>query len=41
MSRNWGQVWNADRRHVGQGLSFRVAASDGRAVVLDDVVPPG
>ncbi|TVU43619.1 hypothetical protein EJB05_10104, partial [Eragrostis curvula] len=34
-------VWNADHRHVGQGLSFRVVAGDGRALVLDDVVPPG
>ncbi|TVU43623.1 hypothetical protein EJB05_10109, partial [Eragrostis curvula] len=41
MARNWGQVWNADHRHVGQGLSFRVVAGDGRALVLDDVVPPG
>ncbi|XP_062193052.1 expansin-A25-like [Phragmites australis] len=40
MSRNWGQIWNGDKRHVGQGLSFRVVASDGRALVLDDVVPP-
>ncbi|KAL6856897.1 hypothetical protein ACP4OV_018279 [Aristida adscensionis] len=40
MARNWGQIWNADPRHVGQGLSFRVVAGDGRAVVLDDAVPP-
>nr|AUE24137.1 expansin 36 [Saccharum hybrid cultivar] len=42
MARNWGQVWtNGDGRSVGEGLSFRVVASDGRAVVLDDAVPSG
>ncbi|KAL6654155.1 hypothetical protein ACP70R_007620 [Stipagrostis hirtigluma subsp. patula] len=40
MTRNWGQIWNADTRCIGQGLSFRVFTGDGRAVVLDDVVPP-
>ncbi|EES14420.1 hypothetical protein BDA96_07G018800 [Sorghum bicolor] len=42
LSRSWGQVWtNGDGRSVGEGLSFRVVAGDGRAVVLDDAVPPG
>jgi hypothetical protein len=41
MRRNWGQIWDGDvQRLVGQGLSFRVVASDGRTVVLDGVVPP-
>ncbi|KAL6857162.1 hypothetical protein ACP4OV_018544 [Aristida adscensionis] len=40
MARNWGQIWNGDGRLAGQGLSFRVTTSDGRAVVFDDVVPP-
>ncbi|KAG8046343.1 hypothetical protein GUJ93_ZPchr0008g11782 [Zizania palustris] len=40
MSRNWGQLWNVNLRLVGQGLSFRVETSDGRALVLNDVVPP-
>ena len=42
MSRNWGQIWtNGDGREVGQGLSFRVVAGDGRSVELDSVVPQG
>ncbi|TKW09302.1 hypothetical protein SEVIR_6G085900v4 [Setaria viridis] len=42
MSRNWGQIWTSgDSRHVGQGLSFRVVAGDGRSVELDNVVPQG
>lgn len=42
MARSWGQVWtNGDGRSVGEGLSFRVVASDGRTIVLDDAVPPG
>nr|CAB3479765.1 unnamed protein product [Digitaria exilis] len=41
LSRSWGQIWsNGDGRLVGQGVSFRVVASDGRSVELDDVVPP-
>ncbi|KAJ1266952.1 hypothetical protein BS78_07G019200 [Paspalum vaginatum] len=39
MARNWGQIWTCDGRHVGQGLSFRVVASDGRSVELDGAVP--
>ncbi|KAM3211471.1 hypothetical protein ACQJBY_064933 [Aegilops geniculata] len=40
MKRNWGQIWDGDVQNlVGQGLSFRVVASDGRSVVLDGVVP--
>ncbi|CAO2210330.1 unnamed protein product [Urochloa humidicola] len=42
MSRNWGQIWTSgNSRQVGQGLSFRVVAGDGRAVELDNVVPQG
>ncbi|TVU43614.1 hypothetical protein EJB05_10111, partial [Eragrostis curvula] len=40
MNRNWGQIWDGDSRLIGQGLSFRVTTSDGRAIVFDDVVPP-
>ncbi|XP_006659063.1 expansin-A4-like [Oryza brachyantha] len=40
MSRNWGMIWNGDVRLEGEGLSFRVATSDGRAIVFGDVVPP-
>ncbi|KAL6659542.1 hypothetical protein ACP70R_003582 [Stipagrostis hirtigluma subsp. patula] len=40
MTRSWGQIWNVHPRHIGQGLSFRVVAGDGRAVALDDAVPP-
>uniref|UniRef100_A0A0D9X3U1 Expansin n=1 Tax=Leersia perrieri TaxID=77586 RepID=A0A0D9X3U1_9ORYZ len=40
MSRNWGMIWNGDVRMEGQGLSFRVATGDGRAIVFDGVVPP-
>lgn len=43
MARSWGQVWTTGDggRSVGQGLSFRVVAGDGRALVLDGAVPPG
>ncbi|KAK3120873.1 hypothetical protein QOZ80_8BG0642950 [Eleusine coracana subsp. coracana] len=41
MRRNWGQIWEGGARLIGQGLSFRVVARDGRAVVMDHVVPPG
>lgn len=43
MARSWGQVWTTGDggRSVGKGLSFRVVAGDGRALVLDGAVPPG
>ncbi|PWZ04427.1 Expansin-A23 [Zea mays] len=43
MARSWGQVWTTGDGSwsVGQGLSFRVVAGDGRALVIDGAVPPG
>ncbi|KAG8074585.1 hypothetical protein GUJ93_ZPchr0006g40713 [Zizania palustris] len=40
MSRNWGANWQSLAYLNGQGLSFRVTASDGQALVFADVVPP-
>ncbi|CAM0910789.1 unnamed protein product [Alopecurus aequalis] len=40
MKRNWGQIWDGDvHKLVGQALSFYIVTTDGRAVVLDSVVP--
>lgn len=41
MKRNWGAVWDGGDVHrlVGQGLSFRVVAGDGRMLELEGVAP--
>ncbi|XAR69671.1 hypothetical protein NMG60_11001360 [Bertholletia excelsa] len=39
MKRNWGQKWQTDVKLVGQSLSFRVAASDGRSSTSWNVAP--
>uniref|UniRef100_A0A0E0HAB1 Expansin-like CBD domain-containing protein n=1 Tax=Oryza nivara TaxID=4536 RepID=A0A0E0HAB1_ORYNI len=33
-------IWNGDVRLEDQGLSSRVATSDGSAIVFGDIVPP-
>ncbi|XP_061366758.1 expansin-A4-like [Gastrolobium bilobum] len=39
LRRNWGQNWDTDVRLVGERLSFRVTASDGRSSVSRRVAP--
>ncbi|XP_061336380.1 expansin-A16-like, partial [Gastrolobium bilobum] len=39
LRQNWGQNWDTDVRLVGERLSFRVTASDGRSSVSRRVAP--
>ncbi|XP_010243262.1 PREDICTED: expansin-A16-like [Nelumbo nucifera] len=40
MKRDWGQNWIADANLVGQSLTFRVIASDGRISTSWHIAPP-
>ncbi|KAK3406267.1 hypothetical protein EUGRSUZ_K02434 [Eucalyptus grandis] len=40
MQRNWGQKWETNAMLVGQSLTFRVRASDGRFTTAWHVAPP-
>ncbi|KAJ0014311.1 hypothetical protein Pint_21052 [Pistacia integerrima] len=39
LTRNWGQKWQTDAMMVGESLTFRVKASDGRSSTSWHVVP--
>ncbi|KAK1400197.1 Expansin [Heracleum sosnowskyi] len=39
MKRNWGQKWQTDVKLVGESLTFRVKASDGRSSTSRHVAP--
>ncbi|MCH83195.1 expansin-A23-like [Trifolium medium] len=39
MTHNWGQFWDIGINLVGEGLSFWVTTSDGKALKFDSIVP--
>jgi len=39
LKRNWGQKWESDAMLVGETLSFRVRASDGRYTTSLGIAP--